>query len=98
LKQRQLSPDTSEILVLPNGQILAHNLTPNMAAVLASLNPSDETMAKRAGHDSPRKEGQVHQPYRSINNSSAKLGNSNCSEEPLFTSGASESKPLTIDQ
>ena len=42
------SSGTSELLVLPDGQVLAHNLTPVLAAVLAELNPSDEAMRERA--------------------------------------------------
>lgn len=38
----------TELLLLPDGQILAHNITPAMAVVLAALNPADETMNKRA--------------------------------------------------
>lgn len=44
------TPDNpvSEILILPGGKILAHNLTPGMAAVLAELNPEDQAMNRRA--------------------------------------------------
>lgn len=38
---------TTELLLLPDGQILVHNLTPAMAAVLAKLNPNDELMRER---------------------------------------------------
>ena len=38
-----------EILILADGRILAHNLTPAMAAVLRELNPDDEPMQQRAG-------------------------------------------------
>ena len=37
----------SELLVMPDGQIYAHNLTPEMAAVLAELNPNDDTVKQR---------------------------------------------------
>jgi hypothetical protein len=37
----------SELLVMPDGQIYIHNLTPEMAAVLAELNPDDPTIARR---------------------------------------------------
>jgi len=41
--------DTSEeILILTDGRILAHNLTPDLAAVLRELNPNDEPMRRRA--------------------------------------------------
>ena len=39
--------DHSEILILPDGRILAHNLTPVMARVLAGLNPRDAAMRRR---------------------------------------------------
>ncbi|MEI8291158.1 MAG: hypothetical protein WCH99_16955 [Verrucomicrobiota bacterium] len=38
----------SEILILPGGKILVHNLTPVMAVVLAELNPEDQAMNRRA--------------------------------------------------
>lgn len=38
----------AELMVLPGGRILAHNLTPGLAAVLAELNPEDEVMRARA--------------------------------------------------
>jgi hypothetical protein len=37
-----------EILILPGGKIFAHNITPEMAAVLTELNPADEAMSRRA--------------------------------------------------
>ncbi len=39
---------TTEMLLLPNGEILVHNLTPTMAALLAGLNPADPSMRERA--------------------------------------------------
>jgi len=39
----------SEFLILPDGQVLAHNLSPVMAEVLKNLNPMDETIKRRAG-------------------------------------------------
>ena len=38
----------SEILILPDGKIFVHNLTPEMARVLAELNPADAAMSYRA--------------------------------------------------
>jgi hypothetical protein len=38
----------SEFLILPDGKILAHNITPVMAQVLAKLNPTDDAMSRRA--------------------------------------------------
>ena len=38
----------SELLLLPDGRILVHNLTPAMAALLHQLDPADRGMIKRA--------------------------------------------------
>jgi hypothetical protein len=40
----------TDILILSNGTVLAHNLTLGMADVLHKLNPKDETIRARAGH------------------------------------------------
>ena len=32
---------------MPDGKVLAHNLTPVMAAVLSELNPADEAIKQR---------------------------------------------------
>ena len=37
----------SELLVMPDGKIYAHNLTPEMAAVLSELNPDDAAIKQR---------------------------------------------------
>jgi len=37
----------SELLIMPDGKIYAHNLTREMAAVLSELNPEDETIKQR---------------------------------------------------
>jgi hypothetical protein len=37
-----------EILILTDGRVLTHNLTPAVAAVLRELNPDDEPMRQRA--------------------------------------------------
>jgi hypothetical protein len=37
----------SEILILADGKIFAHNITPAMARVLTELNPKDEAMSRR---------------------------------------------------
>jgi hypothetical protein len=44
---RQLC-EHGELLVLPDGRVLAHNITPEVAAVLAEIAPNDELMAQRA--------------------------------------------------
>lgn len=38
----------SEFLLLPDGRVLANNLTPALAAVLTGLNPQDAPLAARA--------------------------------------------------
>ncbi len=42
---------TSELLILGDGTIFAHNLTPAMAALLAELNPDDAAMRRRANRN-----------------------------------------------
>jgi hypothetical protein len=37
-----------ELLITPDGRIMAHHLAPELAAVLASLNPTDPGMQQRA--------------------------------------------------
>ncbi len=39
---------TAEFLVLPDGKILAHNITPAVAAILSELDPENEPMRQRA--------------------------------------------------
>jgi hypothetical protein len=38
----------SEILILADAKIFAHNLTPEMARALSKLNPADKRMRQRA--------------------------------------------------
>ncbi len=38
----------TELLVLPDGRVLIHNLTPAMAALLSDIAPDDEVMRRRA--------------------------------------------------
>jgi hypothetical protein len=46
---RQLSDSVmSELLILPDGRILVHNLTTQMAVILNELNPNDSTIKPRA--------------------------------------------------
>lgn len=39
---------TTELLILPDGRILAHNVTLAFAELLNTLNPGDEQIAARA--------------------------------------------------
>lgn len=42
-------PDAQcELLIMPDGQVYAHNLTPQMAMVLGALNPEDQDIKRRA--------------------------------------------------
>ncbi|HWI58109.1 MAG TPA: hypothetical protein VNZ22_12845, partial [Bacillota bacterium] len=60
----QLSPaeNRSELLILADGTVLAHNLTPALAEVLQALAPQDETLKLRSasapvperGHSCPQ--------------------------------------------
>ena len=38
-----------EVLILPDGKILAHNIAPEIAAILSELDPRNELMRQRAG-------------------------------------------------
>jgi hypothetical protein len=46
--QPQTAVEHSEFLILPDGRILAHNLTPAVAKILSELNPADEAMSRRS--------------------------------------------------
>lgn len=39
---------SGELLVLPDGRILAHNITPALARLLNEIAPGDEAMRQRA--------------------------------------------------
>ena len=43
-----MAENHSELLLLPDGRILVHNLTPAMAALLQQLDPGDRHMSRRA--------------------------------------------------
>jgi hypothetical protein len=53
MHQSQTSPGppidrgTSELLILPDGRILARSLTPEVTVLLAEFAPADETLAVR---------------------------------------------------
>lgn len=48
-KRRTRCPVATDILILSDGTVLAHNLTPGMAKVLHKLNPNDQAIKARAG-------------------------------------------------
>ena len=39
---------SAELLILADGRILAHNITPALARILSELDPADEAMRQRA--------------------------------------------------
>ena len=41
------------MLILPDGRIFVHNLTPSMARLLVELDPTDAAMLRRAGMAAP---------------------------------------------
>ena len=45
---------TTELLILPDGQILVHNLTQPFAELLKELNPNDEQIQPRAAEPEVR--------------------------------------------
>jgi hypothetical protein len=49
--QRKGAASVEDILILPDGRILSHNLSPRMAALLRELAPSDAAMRQPASHD-----------------------------------------------
>jgi hypothetical protein len=47
MKPPQKPPLLSELLIMPDGRLYAHNLTPEMAELLSQLNPADEGIKQR---------------------------------------------------
>ncbi len=41
-------PASAELLILPDGRVLGHNLSPEAASLLRVLNPEDPLMKERA--------------------------------------------------
>jgi hypothetical protein len=50
---RRPEKTVGEILILPDGRLLAHNLSAALAGLLAELNPGDAAMNRRAGRENP---------------------------------------------
>lgn len=44
---------SGELLILPDGRVLVHNLTPELARLLSDLDPADAAMRERAGAADP---------------------------------------------
>jgi hypothetical protein len=53
LKRPPAAELTTELLILPDGRILVHNLTRPFAELLQELNPAAEQIASRVTHHSP---------------------------------------------
>ena len=47
LSRRPDSELVTELLIMPDGRILVHNLTPAFAGLLQELNPDDEQISSR---------------------------------------------------
>jgi hypothetical protein len=45
--ERPAEDQTSEMLILPDGKVLVHNLTPVMATLLSELNPAEAQIRDR---------------------------------------------------
>ena len=52
--------ETSEMLLLPDGRLLVHNLTPAMARLLQELNPDDPQIKPRTCLETERATGTTH--------------------------------------
>lgn len=48
MKNNYTISEQGEVLILPDGKILAHNITPEIAEVLSALDPDNDLMRQRA--------------------------------------------------
>jgi hypothetical protein len=65
-RRSDLHPPTqppTELLILDDGRILAHYLSPALAEVLSSLNPNDEPMKLRAARLTPSRPARRAHPH-----------------------------------
>jgi hypothetical protein len=53
----------SELLILPDGQILVHNLTPAFAGLLRKLNPDNEQISSRVTRPPLLRSGAASHPF-----------------------------------
>lgn len=51
----------SELLILPDGRVLVHNLTPVMAKLLGELNPAEEEIRLRIESNQQPLVGRTHE-------------------------------------
>jgi hypothetical protein len=56
-RQSPAGESIGEVLILPDGRIFAHNISPRLAGALAALNPADESMRRRAYQKKQAKHG-----------------------------------------
>ncbi len=63
-KNRELSgkSQTSELLIMPDGRILVHNLTPAFAGLLHELNPDAEQISSRVTRPPLLRSGAARHP------------------------------------
>jgi hypothetical protein len=62
MKQDDKPSLTTELLIMPDGRILVHNLTRPFAELLKVLNPDDEQIVPRAAQSDSRFTPQVSRP------------------------------------
>lgn len=48
MKKKREPRENSDIMILPDGRILAHNVSPELARLLSRLNPSNKALQRRA--------------------------------------------------
>ena len=84
----------SEVLILPDGRILVHNLTQAMAAVLSELNPEDDAIKPRAGAQL-RPRTAPDPKDTGVSNDGGALGETRPSSEPTGRARLSERAECT---
>jgi hypothetical protein len=77
--------DTTELLILADGRVLVHNLTPAFAQILQNLNAEDELMNQRAAAEP----GQLT-PYESRSSRREETHLSGSKNQSLLTSTATK--------
>jgi hypothetical protein len=62
MKKDDKPPLTTELLIMPDGRILVHNLTQPFAKLLKELNPTDEQIRPRVSQSDSRFTPHVSRP------------------------------------
>jgi hypothetical protein len=65
LSRRPVAELITEMLIMPDGRILVHNLTPAFARLLKELNPDDEQLSSRLSRRNEVKADVTRQPLPS---------------------------------